>query len=420
MSTFLNLQAIDLSQQEIKPAAQLSLQSMHGCVYNPQYTAWQIAENGGSMRYSFGMARQCAVSLTLNVCSMTVGSGSNNPIDITVNGKTLVAKFDDHNYNFHPVTFLIPAAWTQQGNNDLVVQLDPAATSRVSFHSIGVWGEVLPKQAIDFSIPNPSQTDNLSLPLYQGAGFDDYYRAWQLLVGGGFMKLNLDLVEPIATLLTLNECSMTVGSSSNNPFTITVNDRVLVAAFDDHNYNFHDVVHTIPAEWLRAGSNEIRITLDNNATSKVSFKSVGVQGVVLASQSMDLGVPEVSPTANLALASAAGCGYNSSFRSWQIERNGGAMQFNLKLAEPVDVTWTQTECSMTVGPSSANPISIKVNGQTLVSGFDDHNYNFHPVTWTIPYQWLKAGDNNVTISLDDNARSKVSISRVTVSGGYDN
>ncbi|HET6843106.1 MAG TPA: hypothetical protein VFK06_15730 [Candidatus Angelobacter sp.] len=141
--------------------------------------------------------------------------------------------------------------------------------------------QVVPPQAINFTVPDPKRTNNLSLPLYHGAGFNTEYKAWQLLVPGGFMQFNLELPEDQNIRLTLDECSMNVDGKSNNPYTITVNHNyTLITNFDDHGDHFHEVSFLITKQWLHAGANSIVIKLDSSATTKVSFKSVGVAGIV--------------------------------------------------------------------------------------------------------------------------------------------
>jgi hypothetical protein len=145
--------------------------------------------------------------------------------------------------------------------------------------------QAIPAQAVDLTVPNPKRTQNLSLPLMQGCEFNSEYKGLQIVVDEGFMKFNLELPSTQTIRLTLNQCSMTVGGTSDNPITINVNDYTLIRSADDHNSHFHDVTYMITSQWLHQGNNSIRIQLDQNARTRITFKSVGVAGVTTGSSS---------------------------------------------------------------------------------------------------------------------------------------
>jgi len=139
--------------------------------------------------------------------------------------------------------------------------------------------QAIPAQAVDLTVPNPKRTQNLSLPLMQGCEFNAEFKGCQIIVDEGFLKFNLELASTQSIRLTLNQASMTMGGTSDNPITITVNDYTLIRSADDHNSNFHDVTYTITSQWLHQGNNSIRIQLDQNARTRITFKSVGVAGM---------------------------------------------------------------------------------------------------------------------------------------------
>jgi len=113
----------------------------------------------------------------------------------------------------------------------------------------------------------------------QGCEFNAEFKGCQIIVDEGFLKFNLELASTQSIRLTLNQASMTMGGTSDNPITITVNDYTLIRSADDHNSNFHDVTYTITSQWLHQGNNSIRIQLDQSARTRITFKSVGVQGI---------------------------------------------------------------------------------------------------------------------------------------------
>jgi hypothetical protein len=112
----------------------------------------------------------------------------------------------------------------------------------------------------------------------QGCEYNTEFKGCQIIVDEGFLKFNLELPSTQNIRLTLNQASMTVGGTSDNPVTITVNDYTLIHSADDHISHFHDVTYLITSQWLHQGNNFIRIQLDQNARTRVTFKSVGVAG----------------------------------------------------------------------------------------------------------------------------------------------
>jgi hypothetical protein len=139
--------------------------------------------------------------------------------------------------------------------------------------------QAIPAQAVDLTVPNPKRTQNLSLPLMQGCEFNSEFKGFQIVVDEGFLKFNLELPSTQNIRLTLNQSSMTVAGTSDNPVTITVNDYTLIRSSDDHNSHFHDVPYIITSQWLHQGNNSIRIQLDQNARTRITLKSVSVAGI---------------------------------------------------------------------------------------------------------------------------------------------
>jgi len=275
---------------------------------------------------------------------------------------------------------------------------------------------ILPRQTIDFSVPNPSATAQLSLPLYQGAGYRADFKTWSLLHNGGFMLFRLYVSEAIPVQLTLSAAASLVNGQSNCPITITVNGAVFVSSYSDHNPNFHPVSWVIPANLLRAGDNDIRITLDMSATTQLFINAVTVDQAVLSTQTIDFSVPNPSATAQLSLPLYQGAGYRSDFRTWSLLVNGGFMRFNLSLGQAVPVTFTLSLAASLVNGQANCPISITVNGSAFVSGYSDKNPNFHPQSWEIPQSLLTAGNNTIQVTLDQSATTQLFINAVTVSG----
>jgi len=131
-------------------------------------------------------------------------------------------------------------------------------------------------QIIDFSVPNPSQTGNYSLPLYQGAGYRADFATWALLEVGGFMKFNLDVNSPAneGVVLTFEMCSSTVDGKSDCPTTITFNGTEVVSNYDPHIASFYWASWYVVPDLIKQGANEVLVTLTGGNT-QVFIKAAG-------------------------------------------------------------------------------------------------------------------------------------------------
>lgn len=266
----------------------------------------------------------------------------------------------------------------------------------------------LPLQTIDFSVSNPQQTNNLSLPLYQGAGYREEYKTWSLLHSGGFMKFNLQVDQAIDVCWEMSVCASLVDGKANCPISITVNGKTFVSSYNDTNPHFHSVSWTIPANMLKAGGNEVVVSLDKSASTQLFINGVTVQQAVLLPQTIDFSVSDPKATANYSLPSYRGAGYRADFKTWSLLQNGGFMNFNLQLSDPVDIALSYGICSALVSGVANSPASVTVNGKAFWS-MDPKNANFQTVTHTIPASMLVSGANAIIISLDSTATGQLFI-----------
>lgn len=274
----------------------------------------------------------------------------------------------------------------------------------------------LKKQTIDFSVPNPSKTENLSLPLYQGAGYRDDFDTWSLLQGGGFMDFNLSLPEAMPVAFTMNICAALVQGKANCPITITVNGNNFVNSYSEHNANFHNVEWTIPANLLKQGDNEIKVTLDTSATTQLFIKAVTVDQAILSNQTIDFSIPNPSRTAQFSLPLYQGAGYRADYRTWSLLVNDGFMRFQLDLSQPIDTILTFDICSALVGGNANSPSTVTVNGKAFWS-LNPKSGNFSPFSKTIPADLLSVGANTIQITLDNDATGQLFINKASVYGG---
>jgi len=275
---------------------------------------------------------------------------------------------------------------------------------------------VLPNQTIDFSVPNPAQTANLSLPLYQGAGYREDFKTWSLLVNGGFMKFNLKLSEAVPVEWTMNICASLVDGKANCPISMTVNGKAFVNSYSDHNANFHDESWTIPTELLVQGDNTIIVSLDNTATTQLFIRAVTVDQAVLQPQAIDFTVPNPQQTQNLSLPLYQGAGYRSDYKTWSLLVNGGFMRFNLNIAQPAEIILGVSNCAALVNGVADSPSTVTVNGKEL-GQLDPKSGNFGTAKLTIAATMLGAGNNEIQITLDESASGQLFINSVGVEQG---
>jgi hypothetical protein len=275
---------------------------------------------------------------------------------------------------------------------------------------------VLPLQAIDFTVPNPSASAQLSLPLYQGAGYRADFKTWALLQDGGFMKFNLNVSQPIPVQLVATLCASLVGGQANCPISITVNGQTFVPSYADTNPNFHPVTWTIPQTMIVAGNNTIVFTLLASATTQLFMNYLCVSDAVLPTQGIDFSVPNPAASAQLSLPLYQGAGYRADFKTWALLESGGFMKFNLLVCVAIRVDILPNVCASLVGGKANCPISVTVNGQPFVPSYADTNPNFHPVKWVIPQSMITAGNNTIVFTLLPSATTQLFINYVTVSG----
>ncbi len=274
----------------------------------------------------------------------------------------------------------------------------------------------LPSQKINFSVPDPAATANLSLPLYQGAGYRSDYKTWSLLTGGGFMKFNLSLPGAIPVTFSMSLCASLVNGQSNCPISITVNGKSLVNSYSDHNANFHTASWTIAANLLSEGNNEIIVTLDNSATTQLFINSVAVDQAVLTTQSINLSVPNPSQSAQLSMPLYQGAGYRGDYKTWSLLVNNGFMRFQLDLSAAIDVKLSLDLAAALVSGVANAPSTVTVNGNEFWS-LNPTSGNFSVVSNTIPAKMLKAGANTIQLTLAPQATGQLFINDITVSGG---
>lgn len=107
--------------------------------------------------------------------------------------------------------------------------------------------------------------------------------------------------------------------------------------------------------------------------------------------------------------------YDATIQSWALSQPGKEVNFKITLDNPQSLTFNIDVSTEVIAGRVNSPVSILVNGNTLVSKYAYAEENFHPVAWKIPANWLNSGDNTVTFILDPKATNSYFIRSVILS-----
>ncbi len=119
---------------------------------------------------------------------------------------------------------------------------------------------------------------------------------------------------------------------------------------------------------------------------------------------------------NLSVQSTAGAIFRDDFNTWSLNSNGDqGITFILTLAEQSPIVWKMSVAAATVQGKPDCAFSITANGKVVVENYADTNDDFHPVQFEIDPTVLVAGQNTITVALEDFSRTQLFINAVTVS-----
>ena len=134
---------------------------------------------------------------------------------------------------------------------------------------------------------------------------------------------------------------------------------------------------------------------------------------LLPTQTVNLAVNPPAQAAGLQVQSTGNAIFRSDVKSWSL-LSGKGITFDLKLPAKMPVVWKMNVVAAIVGGKSNCPLSITVNGKKVVKDYADTNVHFHPVQFEIDASALQAGNNTVTVALEDYATTQLFINAVTV------
>lgn len=105
---------------------------------------------------------------------------------------------------------------------------------------------------------------------------------------------------------------------------------------------------------------------------------------------------------NLSVASTAGAIFRDDFNTWSLISNGDqGITFNLTLAEQAPIVWKMSVAACIVQGKPDCAFSITANGKVVVENYADTNDGFHPVQFEIDPTVLVAGQNTITVALEE-------------------
>ena len=107
--------------------------------------------------------------------------------------------------------------------------------------------------------------------------------------------------------------------------------------------------------------------------------------------------------------------YNPEYESWALAEPGQPVNFTINLDNPQALTFNIDVSTQVIEGRVNSPVSVLVNGDTLVRKYAYAEEVFHPVAWKIPSNLLNSGDNTVTFILDRKATNRYFIRSVTLS-----
>lgn len=259
-------------------------------------------------------------------------------------------------------------------------------------------------QTINFNTPNPVSAANLvfnspadQIPHYRSDG-----NCWSIEGSGGF---NFAVTMPNVTgmLLSLTFCGEMFNNQLIGIIDIVVNGNPVVTAYTLESGNWYTQSWFIRSSYFHQGSNTLSINLNpSTQLNGIWLQSVSATFEQMQKQTIDLSVASPVNTSNLSFPKQIKSNviFNDSSNCWQGTAPDASIVINLIVPPPVrGVNLILSLCSSTVNGIANSPISISINGSTLVSNCIVTNTGFIPFGWYIQPSLLGSGLNIIQITL---------------------
>lgn len=122
---------VDFSTPQINHHGIIKSFDWQGMTFRPDYRTWSFIQDGGSLTVTFTLPEIMPIKLSFKLCAALVDEKANCPIDIQVDGKSIVSERFDTNPHFHYVNYDIDAKHLRAGENTLKIDLAMDATTQM-------------------------------------------------------------------------------------------------------------------------------------------------------------------------------------------------------------------------------------------------------------------------------------------------
>jgi hypothetical protein len=258
---------------------------------------------------------------------------------------------------------------------------------------------------------NPPQAANLTILANEGQFAGDHQRLGNnQKVSVGF-DLGSGPLPPTLVVRLVGLVSRLGSSDGYSPITVTVNDTVVASHYTvpGGGYGPTEASFSVPAGALRQGQNSYTIQVAGDAQSYFWLYEMGVNlAPYTRVQSADMTVnpPRTSP--GLAITSNQGQFQNDHWRYG----NGNVLAITFGLdyvGTPRDYVLLSVTglVSRNGGQDGFSPITLSVNGQTLVSGFTVPGGGYQPqrCDFLVPAAMVHTGQNTAQLQVGNDAQT---------------
>jgi len=122
---------VDFSTPQINKHGIINSFDFTGMIFRPDYNTWSFFNDGGTLTVTFTLPETMPIKLSLKLCAALVDEKANCPIDIQIDGESVVSERFDTNPHFHYVNYDIDAKHLHGGENTLKIDLAMDATTQM-------------------------------------------------------------------------------------------------------------------------------------------------------------------------------------------------------------------------------------------------------------------------------------------------
>ena len=268
-------------------------------------------------------------------------------------------------------------------------------------------------ESINFSVEKPISSSYLKLKQTVGCNYRSDLSAWEIKDSRGYFEFTIkagDNGGVGAIEIVLRSCDGVVNGLTNCPITISVNGNS-ISGYDRHEIygrlsgknprklNWYDKSFYIPPGLITAGENTVRVQANGGSTVFL-LQKVTLSCLMQGSESIDFFLEKPISRSSLKLEQTVGCNYRSDMSAWEIKDSRGYFEFTINLGEKHGVGIVLRSCSSLVNGSTNCPITVSINGNNLITGYDPHQVHWYDKLFYIPPTMMTVGDNTLRVQAD--------------------